>query len=149
MLFLWGSSIHNLWVNNLAQEGLTIKFFKLSFLIQAQCLLKQKLLHDLVKIFNRNHGTISHFKCLEMVTSCNNSSVTGNAMIQTKLSFMNDVSVQASYKKKLWSLFDNVCMYVCMHVNLCQHHPRWNRSRAVQRIPTTQMKLFPENSKRL
>ena len=51
VLFLWGSSIHNLQFNEGAQEGLTIKVFQATFLIQAQCLLKQKLLqHDLVKI---------------------------------------------------------------------------------------------------
>ena len=83
-----------------AKIALQLSIFQDPFLIQAQCLLKQKLLHDLLKIFNTNHGTISHFKCLEMATSCNNSSVTGNAMIKTKLSFIKEASVQASYKKK-------------------------------------------------
>ena len=50
-------------------------------MIEAQCLLKQKLPHD-----------FSHFKHLETVIRCNNSSVSGNVMINTKLDFINEVS---------------------------------------------------------
>ena len=114
VLFLWGSSTYIIHINNSGQDSLT-NIFQAPFLIQAR-LLKQKLLHDLLKIFNTNHGTISHLKCLEMATSYNNSSVTSNVMIETKLSLMNEVSVQALYKK-ISSCFDT-------YVNLCEHNLR-------------------------
>ena len=47
-------------------------------MIQAQCLLKQKLLHDFLC-----------FNCLEMATTCISRS---NVMIETQLFFMNEVS---------------------------------------------------------
>ena len=50
-------------------------------MIETQRLPKQKLPHD-----------FSHFKRLQMATSCNNSPVTGNVMIETKLYFVNEVS---------------------------------------------------------
>ena len=97
---------------------LQLSIFQGPFLIQARCLLKQKLLHDLLKIFSMSHGTISHLKCLEMATSCNNWSVTGYDMIEKKLSFMNEVSALAIHTKKIWFCF-------VMYVHTCQHNLKW------------------------
>ena len=54
---------------------------------------------------------------------------------------INEVSVQVKYKNKRYrSRYD-------IHVNLCQQNIRQRRSRAVSRIPTTQIKRVLQKSK--
>ena len=56
---------------------------------------------------------------------------------------INEVSVQVKYKNKMYrSRFD-------MYVNLCHHEVRRRRSRAVSRIPTTQIKRVLHKSKKV